>query len=263
MNCSFCPKTKRAKAFMLPGDFLVAAQKIRPLTQYIYLHISGEPLLSPYLEDILKICEEFDFKVSITTNGTLIEQQKNLLLSSKAVYKVSISLHSFEANEVNFTLKSYVNSCAEFAKTSAQKGILSVLRLWNIDGLNTLNPQILGLLKSHFSEEWQENRKGFTLKDKLFIERAQKFDWPNINGEEKDVHFCMGGRDQLGILVDGTVVPCCLDNEGNIPLGNIFTDNLEEILNSKKYKTFFDSFSQRKPCEELCKRCGYAEKMFK
>lgn len=262
MNCSFCPKTKRARTFMSPESFRIAAQKLRPLTQYIYLHISGEPLLHPELEKILDICTALDFRVSITTNGTLLKKQTDILLNSPSLYKVSISLHSFEANTVSFSLEEYVNTACEFAQNCSDKNIICSLRLWNTNGLDSLNSDILAILKKYFPDEWKKNRRGFTLTDKVYLERAEKFDWPDIDGKERDVRFCMGGRDQLGVLSDGTVVPCCLDSEGNIPLGNIFTQDINDILSSERYKSFFDGFSQGKPSEKLCKRCGYAEAMF-
>ena len=69
-----------------------------------------------------------------------------------------------------------------------------------------------------------------------------------------------GLRDQIGILCDGTVVPCCLDAEGSIALGNIFRQSLDEILNSERAKALYRGFSNRAPAEELCLRCGYAER---
>ena len=247
---------------MSPENFRCAAEQIRKITEYIYLHISGEPLLHPELETILKICSEFSFKACITTNGTLLEKKKEVLLNSPALYKISISLHSFEANEVDFSLESYISSACRFAQECAERNVICALRLWNTNGLDSLNDEILSVLKGFFPDEWKENRRGFTLSDKVYLERAEKFDWPDIDGKERDVHFCMGGRDQIGVLADGTVVPCCLDSEGNIPLGNIFTQDINDILSSERYKRFFDGFSQGKPTEALCKRCGYAEKMF-
>ncbi len=248
---------------MSAENFSDAAQKLRSITEYIYLHISGEPLLHPELKRIMDICAELKFKVCITTNGTLLEKQKDILLNSPALYKVSISLHSFEANTVDFSLKSYISSACEFAKKCSEKNIICSLRLWNLNGLDSLNGKILDIIKKYFPDEWKEHHRGFTLKNKVFLERAEKFDWPDINGQIRNVSFCMGGRDQLGVLADGTVVPCCLDSEGTIPLGNIFTQDLSDILSSERYKKFFDGFSQRKPIESLCQRCGYAEKMFK
>lgn len=103
----------------------------------------------------------------------------------------------------------------------------------------------------------------FLLRDHLYLERAGKFDWPDLSANESGTQFCYGLRDQLGVLVDGTVVPCCLDHEGDIPLGNLFTQPLTEILTSPRACTLREGFSRRKPAEELCRRCGFAARFNK
>ena len=72
--------------------------------------------------------------------------------------------------------------------------------------------------------------------------------------------FCYGLRDQLGILCDGTVVPCCLDHEGDLALGNLFHQNMEEILTTPRAVSIYEGFSRRKAAESLCRRCGYARR---
>ncbi len=69
--------------------------------------------------------------------------------------------------------------------------------------------------------------------------------------------FCMGLRDQIAVLSDGTVVPCCLDHEGDIALGNLFTSPLSEILASQRARALYDGFSRRLATEPLCRRCAY------
>ena len=73
-------------------------------------------------------------------------------------------------------------------------------------------------------------------------------------------HGCYGLRDQVGVLSDGTVVPCCLDHNGDIRLGNIYEQPIEEILNSPRAKAMVEGFSCRKAAEELCRKCGYARR---
>ena len=97
----------------------------------------------------------------------------------------------------------------------------------------------------------------------MYLERAGKFEWPDLSANESGAQFCYGLRDQLGILADGTVVPCCLDHEGDIPLGNLFTQPLDEILNSPRARALREGFSQRRPAEELCRRCGFAARFNK
>ena len=67
-------------------------------------------------------------------------------------------------------------------------------------------------------------------------------------------------RDQLAVLCDGTVVPCCLDGEGELALGNLFRQELEDILRGERAAAIHAGFDARRPAEELCRRCGYAER---
>ncbi|HEX2925911.1 MAG TPA: radical SAM/SPASM domain-containing protein [Ruminiclostridium sp.] len=274
LKCSFCPATKRLPRFMGIADFEHTISEVKPFSDYVYLHLMGEPLLTPYLGSFLKICFDNSIKVNITTNGTLLNRNSEVLLNSPALRKVSISLHSFEANENDDVLGSYISGVVEFIKDAVQKGIICELRLWNMDngelkGSNSLNSEIIKTLEAVFQPEFNLEQAIFgqsnvKLENRLFISRSETFEWPDISretiGEEV---FCYGLRDQLGILVDGTVVPCCLDSEGNIPLGNIFSEPLSGILDSQRAKRIYDGFSGRRAVEELCRKCGYAKRYSK
>lgn len=271
LKCSFCPDSRREPAFMDIEEFTHIIQQVEPFCEYIYLHIMGEPLLNPKLESFLKICYDNLIKVNITTNGTLLNRCGELLLDSKALRKVSISLHSFEANEGNELLDNYINNTVSFIKKAVEKGIICELRLWNMDsdqlkGINDLNDEIIKKLEESFQPDFNlwlavKNQANVKLQDRLFISRAEIFEWPDINRDiTEEKVFCYGLRDQFGILVDGTVVPCCLDSEGNIPLGNIFKEPLSDILYSERAGLIYEGFSGRKAVEELCKKCGYAKR---
>ena len=259
LNCSFCKGTEREKAFMSVEKFRIAAQKLRCVTGYIYLHILGEPTLHPHLGEILDICKELDFKVIITTNGTLLCKIGELLLSKESLHKVNISLHAFEANS-GIDFEKYLDSCFEFGKQLTDKGKICVLRLWNgdsknIKGENSRNSDIVSKLKEKFSEEWQENTKGYRIRNKLFLEFAERFNWreDTISNEIN----CYGLRDQVGVLVDGRVVPCCIDCDGAITLGNIFEDGIEEIVSSPRALALAEGFKNGRAVEEYCKKCGF------
>jgi radical SAM protein with 4Fe4S-binding SPASM domain len=101
----------------------------------------------------------------------------------------------------------------------------------------------------------------FRIRNRLHLEYGERFAWPDINADYiSDEVFCYGMRDHFGILSDGTVVPCCLDGDGVINLGNIFEKTVDEIINSNKAKAIYDGFTKRKATEELCQRCGYAQR---
>ena len=264
LSCSFCPKTKRAGKVMSPEEFRTLAEKIRPHSRYLYLHLMGEPMLHPQLDRILKIAEELDFILMITTNGTLLPQREELLCSCPVIKKISVSLHSFEGNEGhNTSMTEYLDGCLRFAAHAARSGKRCGLRLWNLDGAetqgaNSQNGFILDRMALHFPKPWKETWSGATLAPNIYLEWGEKFEWPDLNhGEGGGTGFCYGLRDHVGVLCDGTVVPCCLDHEGDIPLGNLFEQSLQEIMDTPRARAIYNGFSNRKVTEELCRTCGY------
>ena len=268
LSCVFCPGTRRPTGFLTPEDFSLLAGRLRPHTEYLYLHLMGEPLAHPQLEEILRRAGALGFRVMITTNGTLLEERGRLLLASPAVERVSVSLHSFEGNEGD-GLADYLDRCLRFACSASAGGKRCALRLWNLDGAGTRganrqNGAILSTLKGAFPGPWKEGRRGTTLAPGVFLEWGEVFDWPDLSAPEGDgPTFCYGLRDQVGVLWDGTVVPCCLDHEGDIPLGNLYRQTLAEILESPRARAIYDGFSWGRASEPLCRRCGFARRFQK
>lgn len=272
LSCNFCPKTSRKLKFMDKSDFKHIIKNIKPYTDYVYFHLMGEPFLNKNLQEFLDICKENSLKVNITTNGTLINDVKEILLNSQALRQVNISLHSFEANEEHISFDEYINTIINFIKQATEKtNIICSLRLWNLDtkykASNNMNVDIFKLLQREFEidvdlKESLKEKNSFKLKNNVYLSMGEKFKWPSLNEKELGERaFCYGLRDQIGILVDGTVVPCCLDSEGSIPLGSIFENTLEEILNSQRAQEIYEGFSGRKAVEELCKRCGFINRV--
>ena len=265
LHCAFCPGSRRAPRMLSPKEFRQLAGKLRPYTDYLYLHVMGEPLLHPQLGELMDIAWELGFRVVLTTNGTLLERQRETLLTrSDAIYKISISLHSYEANRENGTLLDYVDRCIAFQKDAGAAGIITVLRLWNLDserqsGCNIRNEEILRRLHEAFPGEWKNVRGGPKMAPHCYLEWGERFAWPSPDAPDYgERRFCMALRDQIGVLCDGTVVPCCLDGDGALTLGNLFTQSLEEILQKERAKRIYDGFSRRTAVEELCRKCDYA-----
>ncbi len=261
MNCSFCHGHKRPAQQMSKDEFSLILDKLANHTKYLYYHLMGEPLTHPNLPEFVKMATERGYKSIITTNGTLLNRRKVELLEA-GVHKINISLHSFE-NGTDEDRKKYITELADFSKTAAKNGIITVFRLWNNgfdDGKNKIS---LNILKENISGEWLENNRGIKIRDGIYLEFGERFEWPDKDAEIKgDGFFCYGLKDQFGILVDGTVVPCCLDSEGIINLGNIYNDDIEDILHSKRAFRMVEDFKCRKAAEDLCKKCGYAHKKF-
>ena len=244
LRCSFCPGTRRAERFMTAEEFRLLTEKLRGHVKYLYLHVMGEPLLHPDLGELLSISGEQGFRVCLTTNGTLLGRKKDLLLGAPCLHKTSVSLHSMEGNGAG-PLEGYLSDVWDFAQTASEKGIICALRLWNLGGAEARNGP-------------QPRAGRWRMGEGLYLEQAEKFDWPDLDAPEAEVRFCLALRDQAAVLCDGTVVPCCLDHEGDIPLGNLFRQELEEILAGPRARALYDGFSRGKPPEALCRRCGFA-----
>ena len=244
---------------MTGEEFSLILDKLQGATKYIYYHLMGEPLTHPELAEFVKMAGKRGYKSIITTNGTLIGKRGCELLSA-GVHKVNLSLHSFEhGGEDDY--RRYVEALADFAKNAARVGTITVFRLWNKGFDGGRNDTALRLLRENVDGDWVENARGVKIRDKIYLEWGDRFEWPDSNAEVKgERFFCYGLKDQFGILVDGTVVPCCLDSDGVIALGNIFNDDLDGILSSPRAVAMVNGFKCGKASEELCRRCGYAQR---
>ena len=259
MACSFCHGHSRKKRQLTAEEFARILEQLTGKTEYIYYHLMGEPLLHPELPRFLQMAADKGFRSVITTNGTLLSQRAEDLLRAK-LHKVNISLHSFEQGSEADHLR-YVGELAAFAQRAAAQGTISVFRLWNRGHDDGKNDIAYDFLRKTIPGEWVKNTHGIRIRDKIHIEWGERFAWPDLGAEIQGEKFsCYGLRDHFGILADGTVVPCCLDSDGVIALGNIFEEDIGGILRSPRAENMVEAFSRGRACEALCQRCGYAQR---
>lgn len=273
LNCEFCPKSQRKPEFMEIELFEKILSQIKNCSNHIYFHVKGEPFLHPQLGTFLDMAHTYGYKVNITTNGTLIEGSKQSLLNKPALRQVNFSLHSFDANTNTTTMEGYLDEILSFVKeASMNTNIISALRLWNLSDDNNINlseernRNILRQIEAAFNLDYMIKEKlaqqrGIKLAQNVYLNQAPRFNWPDINGSEDSLcGFCYGLRDQVAILVDGTVVPCCLDGEGVINLGNIQHTHFENIIENERANALYNGFSNRNVVEPLCQKCDYRRK---
>ena len=257
LDCVFCPKTDRKKHRLSMEEFNLLTDKLQGQIKFLYFHLMGEPFLHPLLPDFIKVAREKGFVPVLTTNGTLLSKAQGVV--EACPHKIQISLHSQEGNGKKHP-EEYIRSVMTFAQEAASKGVLIVLRLWNQGGYDNANEHILELIAQYQPKPWVQRRDGWKLSENLYIEYDHMFEWPDADHaeyQESDV-FCYALRNQIGVLVDGSVVPCCLDHNGDITLGNLFEQSIDEVLSSPRAKALYDGFTQHVATEPLCKRCGYA-----
>lgn len=266
LNCSFCSKGIRPKRRMDEKEFRHIVEELTPYTKHVYFHIKGEPLMHPLLGTFLDICEEQGLSVNLTTNGSLLPETADLLLSKPALRQVNISLHSFSAHD-GIDTERYLNAILTFSKqASLLHGKFIVLRLWNLDEnreSNQTSLDIMEMIRIFFQFKGDlpalmSSRRSVMLEKGIFISWEEEFTWPSLSHPfVSDEGICHGARNMLGILADGTVVPCCLDAEGEAPLGNIFTQSMKSIVESQRLREAADSFTNQRIVLPLCQRCTY------
>ncbi len=240
LNCSFCIHNKRERKFMDIEDFKIILDKIKLYTEYIYLHVLGEPLMHPKINEFIEEASKY-FKVNITTNGYFLKR----IVNNKNIRQVNISLQAYD-NKVS--LEKYMESIINDAKELEKNNTIINYRLWALD--KELKKKMQEILSKYYN--------------KVNINEEAEFIWPSLDNDYyNEVGSCRGLIDHIGILVDGTIIPCCLDSEGVINLGNIYKDELDTVLSSNRVTKMIEGFKNNKKIEELCKKCNFYDRIHK
>lgn len=264
LNCSFCSKDNRDLKEMSTSEFEIVLQKIKDYTNTIYLHVKGEPLIHSKLEKILALTKKHKLNVRITTNGTLLKEKLEILKKFNNIKQINISLHSENKKQ------DYLENVFETANILS-KNIPIIYRIWTLDNykLNTLSTNIVDKiieyykLNTNFKDEVLHNNN-IKIKDNIYLDKDNKFIWPdNDNDSNHEYGTCLGTRNHIAILVDGTIIPCCLDSKGLLKLGNIFETILEKILDSSLFKNINNGFKNNKLTYNLCRNCIFRQQKFK
>lgn len=256
-NCSFCSKTNRKLKEMTLDEFNHVISEVKKYTEYIYLHVKGEPLLHSKFDEILSICDENNIKVNITSNGSLIRSRSDVLKKHKCIRQMNISIHSIkDKKEVNDIL----TSLSDIRKNNC---FYTVFRYWTLTDSDVIsNNEIMKEVINYYNLCNRINeidtKNNFVIDKYTYINKAHEFIWPSLhNSYYNEEGYCLGLKSHIGILSDGTVVPCCLDAEGIIGLGNIFEKSLDDILNCKVTVDIINGFKNNKKICELCKHCSF------
>ncbi|MEI6386611.1 MAG: SPASM domain-containing protein [Spirochaetota bacterium] len=303
LACGFCPPTLRRPEFMERGRFEFLLTRLAGFGEQLYFHLKGEPLLHPELGTFLAIAWERGFAVTLTTNGTLLGKQAGTLLGAAALRKLSVSLHSqvglADLAEYWEGLAAFLDlhrarpvfpvSLRLWNQVGGRLPAATGL-LWEL--LGGRYPTLRGL------DPGGDLPRGLRLDEGVYLNPANQFEWPELRVPDSGQHSapdsfkkrdpsnqgvpsalattqpslkgprivegsCQGLRKQLGILVDGRVVPCCLDSEAAICLGNLLEQPLEEILASPRAQVMRQGFQRHRIMEELCLSCGYRKRFDK
>lgn len=249
LNCPFCIKNSRPTKELSMEEFKIILDKIKDYTDYLYFHILGEPLIHPLINDFIDYAHNNKFKINITTNGYLIKRIEN----NKNIRQLNISLHSFDEN-ANLSLENYLDNIFNSVDKLIENKTYISLRMWV---KNKYNQKMVDYINKRYNTNINLDDY-HKINDHLFVNPFHEFIWPDLNNSYyNEIGTCYAIKDHIGILSNGTIIPCCLDTKGIINLGNIFNNELEDVLNCPRIKTILNGFQNNQKCEELCKHCNF------
>lgn len=244
-------------------------EQLKEFTNELAYHIVGDPLVLSNLGEYLQISKKHDLKVNITTTANNLNKTHYKALMNRTIRQINFSINSYNANSHKKSLDEYLEPIldfCQFAKSKKQHFFIN-LRIWNLDETKSakeFNKEVFKRVNEKFDcsidiDEVYENRpKNIKIDRMIFFNFDDYFNWPSLNNEfVSNKGFCYGLDSHFGILSSGTVVPCCLDKDGVIDLGNTNSSQLKDILNSNRVKTIQNGFKQRKVLEEFCQKCEY------
>lgn len=271
LQCSFCPAVERKKGFMKLEEFEHVLGRVGPLAEQICLHLMGEPLLHPDIDKMVDLCEARGVRIFLVSNGVLLREKSITTLLRAPFRQINFSLHSFRDNFGDKDPTLYLKKI--FALTDRafleRPDLYINYRLWNLDdprGSAKSNLRMLDLVEERYGKVIDgsidvRRKKSFRMTNRLYLHFDTEFVWPSMDLPEQGTKGrCYGLSSHFGVLVDGTVVPCCLDKEGVISLGNIFEEDIASILSSPRATAMVKGFKRGILEEALCQRCQYIER---
>ncbi|WP_235826925.1 radical SAM/SPASM domain-containing protein [Aliarcobacter vitoriensis] len=269
LKCTFCPPKILPNKSMDLELFEKLNKELKEVTNELAYHIVGDPLVLSSLNDFLNISKENSLRVNITTTANNISQKHYETLLNSAIKQINFSINSYNANSHKKSLDEYLEPIIDFVKF-AQKQVHEYFinfRIWNLDeekSAKEFNKKVFDRLNKEFNtslnidEIYKEKPKNIKIARKVFINFDEYFNWPDLKNETiSETGFCYGLNSHFGILASGDVVPCCLDKDARINLGNIKNSSIKEILNSQRVKDIKAGFKNNMLVEELCQKCEY------
>ncbi len=264
LSCSFCPEKSIKNNTMEFDLFDSIVKQASNYTNEIVCHVMGDPLVLSNLEDYLNIIQNHGMRAMITTSGFYIDKHSSQTLLHPCVRQLNISLNSFNKNSTKLTLDEYLEPVFALCrdKLSNHPEPFLNLRLWNMDdnsSENDFNSSVFEKLSEFFGVDvdYAKDGKGVRLAPKILLHFDTYFEWPSLSNPVYGDGYCGGLDSHIAILSDGRVVPCCLDYEAVMELGNLSNQSLDEILSSRRACAIADGFKQNRAVEELCQKCSY------
>ncbi len=264
LRCSFCPTKNLPNTNMSLELFEDIVQQGKLYTKEIACHVVGDPLTLSNLSDYLDVIHKYNMKAILTTSGYFMKKHSYKTLFHPAVKQINISLNAFNKNDTTLSFEQYIKPILKLCheKVAQEKELFINLRMWNLDEAmseDSFNKEVFSKLEEYFGIklEYRGAKDSIRLDNKVLLHFDNYFEWPSLENKNYGHGTCQGLSSHIGILANGDVIPCCLDNEAVMRLGNLQYDTLNNILNTKRAKDIRDGFKEGYCSEEMCQKCSY------
>jgi len=271
LSCSFCPTKELPSKEMDLVFFESVIMQAKYYTKEIACHVVGDPLTQSNLHAYLDIIHKHGLKAMLTTSGYFLKKHNYDTLFHPCVKQINISLNSFNKNDTSLTFKQYITPILHLcnAKLERKEELFVNLRVWNLDEMmseRAFNETLFKTLSLAFDiplsleQIYEERPKSIRLASKILVHFDNYFEWPSLKNKNYGHGTCQGLSSHIAILASGKVVPCCLDCDGIIELGDLHESSLKTILSGKRTVAMIEGFKEGKSVEVLCQKCSYKDR---
>lgn len=245
LNCVICSRrySSRPQGLMDMTLFAKIINEIKHSSRFTWLHLLGEPLLHPHIAEMIKLCKENGMKVGISTNATLLNEQR-----AKKILESGLDSCILAFDGVNKETYEQVRTGGVYE--TVEKNILNFLKLkkelkkekpWTV--IQTVEINLTESEIGAFKKKWKDSdvneilvRKYSTsagqIEDKDFVAKPQH---QYIPKQKLSRPPCFLLWNSAVIFWNGDVSVCCHDCvNGKLVFGNLKDDDLKTIWNSPK-----------------------------
>jgi radical SAM protein with 4Fe4S-binding SPASM domain len=271
LRCSFCPTKNLPNETMSLDFFESTIKEAKKFTNEIACHVVGDPLTLSNLSDYLDVIHKYKMRAMLTTSGYFMKKHSYETLFHPCVKQINISLNAFNKNDTTFTFEQYIKPILAFCHEKVKRKEESFInfRMWNLDesmSEENFNLELFKKLNSEFNTALDlkdldpKEKKSIRLEYKVLLHFDNYFEWPSLGNKNHGHGTCQGLNSHIGILADGRVVPCCLDNDAVMELGNLKKQPLKEIVYGKRATDIVEGFKVANCSEEMCLKCSYKDR---
>ena len=231
---------------------------------------ASEPLLYKDFDKVLTMAKEAEIMDQfLFTNGTLLNKKNSEIVLKSSLTRLFVSIDAVSENIYDKVRVPVNKQKLNSGRLSIiEKNVKEFVKLRNSLGkkLPLVRVSFVALETNvHQSNEFVE--KWINIVDSVEIQKENSI---NFYKDIKKQHIeqnrllknynCNEPWGQVTINSDGTVGPCCNTVGRNLPIGNIFENNLKEIWLSKKMSDIRKSFINNEP-NKICQLCLENEKL--